>query len=67
MQNRFRITVRLLPAFQHKFDGGLKSDRSFKVGRHRQIGRISGILAIDHGGHALHGLNDLLLRNHAMA
>ena len=59
MQNRLGITGRLLAAFKHQITGCLESNGVVKVSRHRPVGRITGILPVDHRGHLLHGLHDL--------
>jgi hypothetical protein len=60
MQHRLGVAGRLDAALEHQIAGGLEGG-AVEAGRHRAIGRVAGVLAVDHRGHALHGVDHLVL------
>src|SRR5699024_11891454 len=59
MQCRFGVALGPFTPTEYEVASGLIGDGVVEVRRHRRIVRITGVLAVDDGGHALHGFVDL--------
>ena len=60
MQNRLRISARLLHSQKHQIASGLKRHIIGKVGRHIVVGRVTCILFINYNRHSLQCFPNLL-------
>src|SRR5690606_15467195 len=67
VEQRLGIAVRLARAFEDEGTGRLEGERSLEIGRHRAIGRVSGVLPVDHHGEPLQRLHHLIARDDAVA
>src|SRR5690606_27416314 len=65
-QNRLGVAVGLLGPFKDEFQRRLEGNAVIEVRRHRAVGRVAGVLAVDHFSHALHAVDDLLLGDDAV-
>ena len=61
VKDRLSIAVRLRPALENQLAGGLERDALVKMGRHRPVKRVAGVLAVDHLRHAPHGRHHFFL------
>src|SRR5690606_10551453 len=66
MQQRLSVAGRLLAALEHQITGGAEGMGLLEVRCHRAVGRIAGILPVDHLSHALQRLAHLSLADHAV-
>src|SRR5690554_494424 len=67
VQDRLGVAVGLLGAFEDQFQRGLEGNAVIEVRCHRAVGRVTGVLPINHLGHALHALDHLFPGDDAVA
>ena len=66
MQQRLGVAARLLQALEHQVQRRLVGRRGVEVAGHLLVQRVAGVLRVDHGGHALEGLDDVFFGDHAV-